>query len=87
MRNPSETTRLTITVPVSTKEAINELASRMGVSESYATQHLIKIGMTAEAVAFAGGEIVAHLPNGKIKVIADQNGNYLQRLMTVSASE
>jgi len=40
-----KTTRINVTVPVSTKEAIKALADRMEVSESAAAQHLIQIGM------------------------------------------
>ena len=76
----SETSRMSLTVPVSTKEAIAEWAQEIGVSELSAANHFLKLGMTAEAIAYAGGKIIAFLENGDQRVLADQNGNYFQRL-------
>jgi hypothetical protein len=79
------TVRLTITVPASTKEAIRELAKRMNMSEAGAAQHLLKLGLTTEAVAFNGGEVTATFPDGRQRVLADKHGNYLYRLTSPSS--
>lgn len=75
-----KTKRLSITVPVTTREAIHSLAIRMGVSDSSAAQHLLKIGLTAESIAFGGGEIVARINGGEERILADRDGNFTHRL-------
>lgn len=74
-----ETTRRTITLPSTTDEAIEAYANRKGDNFTSAVQHLIAIGLTAEAIAHAGGEIVANLPSGEKRVLADKSGNYTHR--------
>lgn len=81
-RKEMETARMSITMPLSTKEAVGVLAEKMGVSESYAAQHLLKIGLTNEAIAYAGGEIIARLPSGEQRVLADKSGNFLHRVLS-----
>lgn len=74
-----KTTRMTITVPIQTKNAIDEFAEEMNITGSSAAQHLLKIGMTVEAVAIGGGQVVADFGNGDKRVLADGNGNYTHR--------
>lgn len=74
-----KTTRMTITVPIQTWEAIDELAKEMNITGSAATQHLLKIGMTVEAVAIGGGQVLAKFANGDSRVLADSNGNFTYR--------
>ena len=74
-----DTSRTTISLPKVTKEAIEALAHEKGCSFSTATQHLITIGLTQEAIALGGGEVFARLPNGEQRVLADKSGNYTHR--------
>jgi hypothetical protein len=83
MKN-KETVRITITMPNTTKSAIDELADRMGISESSAAQHLLKIGLTVEAVAFDGGNVIAHTSDGGEHILADRMGNFVIRLISTS---
>jgi len=62
-----KTTRINVTVPVSTKEAIKALADRMEVSESAAAQHLIQIGLTQVAIALSGGKITTRYPPKEVE--------------------
>jgi len=78
-RNDKDTERMTITLPAKTKEAIVGLAEFMGISESFAAQHLLKIGLTHEAIALSKGKIVAIDENGEQRILADEHGNYVQR--------
>jgi len=79
-----ETARLSVTVPIETKEAIDQYAEEMGVTTSHATQHFIKIGMTAEAIALEGGEVIARYANGEQIPVANNRGNFFYRRALVS---
>lgn len=78
--NNKKPERVYVSVPGATKEAILALADRLQESESSAALHLLRLGLTAESIAFSGGRIEAILPDGQVRVLADQNGNYLYRL-------
>lgn len=76
----SDSARMTVTVPQSTREAIGELAKYLGVTDATAAQHLIRVGLTVEAFAMGGGEVFSRLPNGEVRVLADREGNFINRL-------
>ncbi|MBI5297948.1 MAG: hypothetical protein HY869_20930 [Chloroflexi bacterium] len=80
-----ETTRLSVTVPIETKEAIDQFAEEMGVTTAHATQHFIKIGMTAEAIALEGGEVIARYANGDQVPVANSRGNFFYRRALVAS--
>ena len=61
------------------KNAIDQYADELGVTSAFATQHFLKIGMTAETVALEGGEVVATYKDGKKVPIADSIGNFFYR--------
>jgi len=82
-----ETTRISVTLPLETKAAIDQYAEEIGVSVARATQHFIKVGMTAEAIALEGGEVIAHYPNGDQLPVANSRGNFLYRRTLVSGDQ
>jgi hypothetical protein len=80
-----ETTRIWVTVPIETKDAIGQYAEEMGVTTSRATQHFLKVGMTAESIALQGGEVIAHFPDGEQLPVANSRGNFLYRRALISS--
>jgi hypothetical protein len=82
----SEATRIWVTVPIDTKEAIEKYAEDMNITTSRATQHFLKIGMTAEAIALAGGEVIARYPDGEQVPVANSHGNFLYRNALISGA-
>jgi len=73
------TARISVTLPKTTKNAIEQFAEDRGVTLGYATQHFLKIGMTAETIALEGGEVVAIYPDGNRLPVANSRGNFFYR--------
>jgi hypothetical protein len=80
-----ETARISVTIPTETKEAIDQFAEEMGITMAHATQHFIKVGMTAEAIALEGGEVFARYPNGEQVPVANSRGNFFYRRALISS--
>ena len=79
-----ETARISVTIPIETKEAIDQFAEEMGITSAHAAQHFIKIGMTAEAIALDGGEVIGRYPNGEQFPMANSRGNFFYRRALVA---
>src|SRR5690348_16439889 len=82
----NSTSRISVTVPTITKDAMDQFAEEMGVTLGYAAQHFIKIGMTAEAIALEGGEVIANYPDGNTVPLANKQGNFLYRQALIARS-
>ena len=54
-----KTSRVSVTIPDSTREAIDGLAHRQGTSVSETVKQLIETGLVVEAVVYSNGEVIA----------------------------
>ena len=75
--------RVSVTLPESTKKVIENLAEEYGLTVSGFIQHMIARGLTLEAIIKDGGKIYLLNPDGEQVLLATKNGHFIgyQNLM------
>lgn len=71
----SKKSRISLTLPESTKQLIAQLAKKYGVSASQLMQTLIERGLTIEALAGNGGELIFKTPDDREILVVSSYGH------------
>lgn len=64
--------RLTISLPIATKKALEDLAEAKGITISAATKQVLAKGLVVEAVVGDGGEVIFKDQNGEGYVLSNR---------------